>query len=97
MMQQELGGACTTPAKRCRPIRALQAHAVPQASGMLLETPAALPAFPLKEGIGHIISIAIAVPSPPPMHSEAMPRLPPVFFKAPIRVTMMRAPEAPIG
>ncbi len=45
----------------------------------------------------HSISIAIATASPPPMHSVAMPRLPPVFFSAPIRVAVMRAPEAPIG
>src|SRR5258708_22902002 len=45
----------------------------------------------------HAISIAIAVASPPPMHRLAMPRLPPVFLSAPIRVTRMRAPEAPIG
>src|SRR6266852_6618205 len=45
----------------------------------------------------HAISIAMAVASPPPMHRLAMPRLPPVFLSAPIRVTRMRAPEAPIG
>src|SRR6267143_5666934 len=45
----------------------------------------------------HAISIAIAVASPPPMHRVATPRLPPVFLSAPIRVTRMRAPEAPIG
>ena len=42
-------------------------------------------------------SIAIAVASPPPMHSAATPRLPPVLRSAPISVTRMRAPEAPIG
>ena len=31
------------------------------------------------------------------MHSEATPRRPPVFRSAPISVTTMRAPEAPIG
>src|SRR5438046_4116081 len=45
----------------------------------------------------HAISIAMAVASPPPMHRLATPRLPPVFLSAPIRVTRMRAPEAPIG
>ena len=45
----------------------------------------------------YTISIAIAVASPPPMHSAATPRLPPVFFSAPSSVTTMRAPEAPIG
>src|SRR5204862_6267408 len=43
------------------------------------------------------ISIAMAVASPPPMHRLATPRLPPFFLSAPIRVTRMRAPEAPIG
>src|SRR5450759_1316617 len=42
-------------------------------------------------------SIAIAVASPPPMHRLAMPRLPRVLRKAPISVTRMRAPEAPMG
>src|SRR5580765_301027 len=45
----------------------------------------------------HAISIAMAVASPPPMHRLATPRLPPVFFSAPMRVTRIRAPEAPIG
>src|SRR4029077_17121751 len=45
----------------------------------------------------HASSIAMAVASPPPMHRLAMPRLPPVFLSAPIRVTRVRAPEAPIG
>src|SRR6266508_714637 len=45
----------------------------------------------------HAISTAMAVASPPPMHRLAMPRLPPVFLRAPIRVTRMRAPDAPIG
>lgn len=43
------------------------------------------------------IVIASATASPPPMHSVAMPRLPPVFRSAPIRVVRMRAPLAPIG
>src|SRR6056297_39617 len=42
-------------------------------------------------------SMATAVASPPPMHSEAMPRLPPVDFNAWISVTSMRAPLQPIG
>src|SRR5688500_4253152 len=42
-------------------------------------------------------SIAMAVASPPPMHRLAMPRLPPCLRSAPISVTRMRAPEAPIG
>src|SRR5712691_12392670 len=45
----------------------------------------------------HAISMAMAVASPPPMHRLAIPRLPPLFLSAPIRVTRMRAPEAPIG
>lgn len=48
-------------------------------------------------GRPQIISIATATASPPPMHRLAIPRLPPVFFKAPIRVARMRAPLAPIG
>src|ERR1700678_4818626 len=43
------------------------------------------------------ISIAIAVASPPPMQSEATPRLPPRARSAAITVTRMRAPEALIG
>src|SRR5690242_9464751 len=43
------------------------------------------------------ISIAMAVASPPPMHRLATPRLPPVFLSAPMSVTRIRAPEAPIG
>ncbi len=39
----------------------------------------------------------MAVASPPPMHRLATPRLPPYLLSAPIRVTRMRAPEAPIG
>src|SRR6266702_4861261 len=42
-------------------------------------------------------SIAMAVASPPPMQRLAIPRLPPVFLSAPMRVTRMRAPDAPIG
>ena len=34
---------------------------------------------------------------PPPMHSEAMPRLAPRRFISCSSVTRMRAPEAPIG
>src|SRR5690606_38073701 len=46
---------------------------------------------------GQASSIAIAVASPPPMHSEATPRLSPRAFSACSRVTMRRAPLAPIG
>src|SRR5439155_19381213 len=42
-------------------------------------------------------SIAIAVASPPPMHSAATPRFLPCLRSAPISVTTMRAPDAPIG
>ena len=42
-------------------------------------------------------SIAIAVPSPPPMQIAAMPRFGPRVSSACSRVTMIRAPEAPIG
>ena len=42
-------------------------------------------------------STAIAVASPPPMHSEATPRRNPRVFKALINVTTSRAPLAPIG
>src|SRR5689334_14370098 len=42
-------------------------------------------------------SSAMAVASPPPMHRLATPRRLPYLRSAPIRVTRMRAPEAPIG
>src|SRR5438046_8705201 len=42
------------------------------------------------------ISIAMAVASPPPMHRLAIPRLPPLFLSAPIRVPRLRAPGAPL-
>ena len=42
-------------------------------------------------------STAIAVASPPPMHSAATPRFLPCLRSAPISVTTMRAPDAPIG
>ena len=42
-------------------------------------------------------SIAIAVASPPPMQSEATPRLSPYWVNAASSVTTIRAPEAPIG
>ena len=42
-------------------------------------------------------SMATAVASPPPMHSEATPRLPPVCCRALIRVMMMREPVEPTG
>src|SRR5262245_2525647 len=42
-------------------------------------------------------STATAVASPPPMQSEATPRVLPLALSAPIRVTIKRAPLAPIG
>src|SRR5258706_4556030 len=42
-------------------------------------------------------SSAMAVASPPPMHKLATPRFRPRLRSAPISVTRMRAPEAPIG
>src|SRR5262245_40295616 len=45
----------------------------------------------------YIISSASAVASPPPMHNDATPRLPPVLRSAPSSVTTIRAPEAPMG
>src|SRR5204862_6093313 len=42
-------------------------------------------------------STAMAVASPPPMQRLATPRRLPYLRSAPIRVTRMRAPEAPIG
>ena len=60
-------------------------------------TPSAqLGALNLTRGV-YAASIAIAVASPPPMQSEATPRLPPRACSAAISVTRMRAPEAPIG
>ena len=44
-----------------------------------------------------IISIATAVASPPPMHSDAKPLFLPYLRSAPSSVTTMRAPLAPIG
>ena len=45
----------------------------------------------------HRSSTATAVASPPPMHSAATPRVLPRFRNALISVTMIRAPEAPMG
>ena len=42
-------------------------------------------------------SMAMAVPSPPPMQMAATPRFSPRFSSALSSVTMIRAPEAPIG
>lgn len=42
-------------------------------------------------------SIATAVASPPPIHSAAIPFLPPVRFKAWIKVKIMREPVEPTG
>ena len=47
--------------------------------------------------LGQISSSAMAVASPPPMHKVAMPRLPPRALSACNKVTMMRAPLAPMG
>ena len=46
---------------------------------------------------GNSDSIAIAVASPPPMQIEATPFRAPLACMAPSSVTMMRAPDAPIG
>ena len=46
---------------------------------------------------GQTRSIAIATASPPPMHSEAMPRRPPRAMSACSKVATMRAPVAPTG
>src|SRR6185312_5691478 len=45
----------------------------------------------------HTSSTASAVASPPPMHSDATPRVLPRAFSACRSVTTMRAPEAPMG
>ncbi len=42
-------------------------------------------------------SMAMAVPSPPPIQIAATPRFKSRFSKAFSKVTMMRAPDAPIG
>src|SRR5690554_405977 len=42
-------------------------------------------------------SMATAVASPPPMHSDATPRLRPRCLRALIRVMMIREPDEPIG
>ncbi len=39
----------------------------------------------------------MAVASPPPMHNDAMPRLPPRCFNACASVTIKRLPVEPIG
>jgi len=46
---------------------------------------------------GYISSIATAVASPPPIQTPAIPRFRPRCFRALIRVTNIRAPDAPIG
>src|SRR3954467_10293169 len=48
-------------------------------------------------GHRHTISISMAPPSPPPMHSVAMPRRVPSRFMALIRCSTMRLPEVPTG
>lgn len=55
--------------------------------------------FPSGADVGSqaINSTATAVASPPPMHNEARPFVPPVVSSAEINVVRMRAPEAPIG
>lgn len=47
--------------------------------------------------IQSIRSMAIAVASPPPIQSDAMPTLAPCARIAPSNVTRMRAPDAPMG
>src|SRR5215470_5901272 len=47
--------------------------------------------------LAYTSSSATAVASPPPMQRLAIPRRPPFFRSAPMSVTMMRAPDAPIG
>ena len=56
-----------------------------------------MPVWHLPVTLIHTPSLAMAVASPPPMHSEATPRLPPVARSAAISVTTRRAPLAPIG
>src|SRR6185295_19850843 len=48
-------------------------------------------------GRGRGASTIIAVPIPPPMHSDAAPRPPPRFWSVWTRVVSTRAPLAPIG
>src|SRR5688500_3264033 len=51
----------------------------------------------LLQFLSQLSSNASAVASPPPMHRLATPRFRPYLRSAPINVTTMRAPEAPIG
>src|SRR5688572_3980169 len=51
----------------------------------------------LLERVFQASSTAIAVASPPPMQRLATPRLRPYLRSAPMSVTRMRAPDAPIG
>src|SRR5438132_11151642 len=65
---------------------------------LLRKPPHRLPDFLVLHLVGiQTSSIAIAVASPPPMHRLAMPRFRAYLRSAPISVTRMRAPEAPIG
>src|SRR5207344_305491 len=45
----------------------------------------------------HTVSISIAPPCPPPIHSVAMPRRVPSRFMALTRCSTMRLPEVPTG
>src|ERR1700748_3708768 len=47
--------------------------------------------------VPYIVSINMAPPCPPPMHSVAMPRLSPKRFIALTRCSTMRLPLAPTG
>lgn len=49
------------------------------------------------ESIQAIFSITIEVDPPPPLQIPANPYLPPLFFKAVIRLCRILAPLAPIG
>ncbi len=49
------------------------------------------------ESMSHTVSINMAPPSPPPMHSVAMPRLVPKRFIALTRCSTMRLPLQPTG
>ena len=49
------------------------------------------------EALSHSLCTHMAIPIPPPTHNAATPFDPPVRSNACIRVTRMRAPDAPIG
>ncbi|TCP71901.1 hypothetical protein C8J43_102987 [Sphingomonas sp. PP-CE-1G-424] len=68
-------------------------------SGLVESNPPPTPPFKggEKSADQFINSTAIAVASPPPMHSEASPRFWPVVSSADSNVASIRAPLAPIG